>query len=761
MASPGVRLGGQHPHWANTANDRGVVVDQPLGHMTVRLARSPEKQAAFDALLEAQQTLGSPLYHQWLTPAQIGERFGASDTDITAVTSWLRAQGFTVLRVSNSKRFIEIAGTTTIAAKAFAVEFHNYAVGSTTRRSIDREPTIPAPLASVIRSVSGLAEHEAKPEWTSYGPMIGRKVAVADGAGNHYVGAADFATIYNLGPAHTAGLTGTGQVIGIIGRANVLPADVTNYGARMGVTMPTVVKVVPSTGVDPGAPCGDPSCTNDDQLEATLDVERAGSIAYGAKIEMIASASTDDDGTDIAFQFAIDNFGTASDANILNVSFGQCEDDVGEAQVESQDTISQQAAMEGISVFVSSGDAGAAGCYQSGSAPPDGQTLGVNYLGISGSVTCVGGTEFADAASPTQYWDGSGAALSYIPEGAWNDGNFDNMFLAEGTGGGQSEFIAKPTFQNGLGPANSTNRLVPDMSFTAAAGNDPYVLCIAEIMDSDCSLQGSGGFSFFPVGGTSASAPDTAGVMALIDESVGANQGNANPTLYMLAADTSNKVFHDVTVASSGVADCSESTSMCNNSDPGPSSLTTGALAGFEVGTGYDQATGLGSVDISELISHWPGASLAMLSIDPTSLSVFAGKSGTVALTPSGFTGAPTFSCSHGLPSNATCTFAGNTLTVTIAAGAAGVTDEGSRGRWVLLPLGLALLALLRSRPRRRFAAIFTVFAMTALSCGSSSNGQTDAPPVVDAAPPVTNAVTITASAGSASASAMLSLTSN
>ena len=150
-----------------------------------------------------------------------------------------------------------------------------------------------------------------------------------------------------------------------------------------------------------------------------------------------------------------------------------------------------------------------------------------------------------------------------------------------------------------------------------------------------------------------------------------------------------------------------------------------------------------------------------MLSIDPSTLTVLEGQTGTVALTPSGFPTTPTFSCGHGLPSNATCTFAGNTLTISVSAVAAGVTDEGSRGRWVLLPLGLALLAFLRGRPRKRFAAIFTVFALTALSCGSSSNGQADAPRTIDAGPPVTNTVTITASAGSASASAMLSLTSN
>ncbi len=572
------------------------------------------------------------------------------------------------------------------------------------------------------------------------------------------VGAGDFATIYDLAPAYAAGITGAGQTIGIIGRARVLPADVTNFGARMNVTMPAIdVVIPPTTGTDPGTPCGS-NCEDDNQLEATLDVERAGSVAYGAKIELIVSGdSQSDDGLDIALTYAVDS----SDAKILNLSFAGCENDDDASGSSMLDMFWQQAAMQGQSVFVAAGDAGADTCEPQGMTPDPGmypQIDSINDLGASGSVTCVGGTEFADLSALSTYWDGSGAALSYIPEGVWNDSNADNMDIAEGGGGGVSVFVAKPSFQTGVGSASETFRMVPDMSFTAAAADDPYLICAASYQGADCIKQSDGSYAFGAVGGTSASAPDMAAVAALLDQAVGSAQGNINPNLYMLGGGASaSTVFHDVTVASSGVANCSVSTpSMCNNSDPGQSSQTVGAVIGYEVGPGFDEATGWGSVDVAQLITHWPGAQLPMLTIDPTSLTVLAGKSGTVTLDATGFSGTPTFSCGAGLPSNATCAFTGTTLTITAAGAAAAVSDGTSgttRGRWLLIiPCALALL--LRRRRNIRLTIVALAFVT---SCGGSSNNGSS----VDAAPPVTGNVTITATSGAQSASAMLSLTTN
>src|SRR6185503_16005588 len=115
------------PSWATPANDRGPVANAPLT-LTVHLARSPEKQQAFDDTLRAQYTPGSPLYHQWLTPQDIGLRFGADDGNLLATMKWLRAQGFIIARVASSKTFLEVTGTATTTANAFGVQVHRYAV---------------------------------------------------------------------------------------------------------------------------------------------------------------------------------------------------------------------------------------------------------------------------------------------------------------------------------------------------------------------------------------------------------------------------------------------------------------------------------------------------------------------------------------------------------------------------------------------------------------------------------------------------------
>ncbi len=110
-------------------------------------------------------------------------------------------------------------------------------------------------------------------------------------------------------------------------------------------------------------------------------------------------------------------------------------------------------------------------------------------------------------------------------------------------------------------------------------------------------------FGFIIFSGTSAAAPGMAGVAALLDQNSGAAQGNLNPQLYSLAASAPT-AFHDVTVSSSGVSGCNANTaSICNNSIPKASG--SGTQAGFLVGTGYDEATGLGSLDVNILMNAW------------------------------------------------------------------------------------------------------------------------------------------------------------
>jgi hypothetical protein len=368
-------------------------------------------------------------------------------------------------------------------------------------------------------------------------------------------------------------------------------------GALAFLPLPNVI--VPSSGADPGL-------TGDgDQAEATLDVDRVLGTAPGAHVDLVISSSLSG-GIETAAQFEVQ---TLLDP-IMSVSFGACEAAVGPPYVSFWDALFTQAAAEGISAFVASGDAGAAGCDNPNSTPVSNQSPGINSLCASTNVTCVGGTEFADFADPTAYWgstEGAGreSALGYIPEGAWNEPSETSStgittYVAAATGGGSSIYIGKPSWQTGPGVPGDGFRDVPDVSFSSSL-HDGYLICLA-YAGFDCSSQ------IAVASGTSTAAPSMAGIAALLNQKLGAAQGNLNPLLYQIASNTlpqnsATNAFHDATPQTSGVALCDIGTpSMCNNSTPAPGGLV-GGLAGYPLATGYDLATGLGSVNVIGLLT--------------------------------------------------------------------------------------------------------------------------------------------------------------
>jgi hypothetical protein len=262
----------------------------------------------------------------------------------------------------------------------------------------------------------------------------------------------------------------------------------------------------------------------------------------------------------------------------------------------------------------------------------------------------VGGTEFNDTSDPAAYWSSTNnastlaSALSYIPEGAWNeplDANGDT--LAAASGGGVSQYIATPSWQSGTGvPTARTGRYTPDVSFSAA-GHDGYFGCFAAA-GASC-VEGADGFEFEYFYGTSASAPSMAGVAALLDQQLGGGQGNLNPELYMMAASVP-AAFHQVSIASSGVANCSVATpSMCNNSIPSPTAIT-GGQPGFSLGAagGYSEATGLGSLDAGQFIAKYSNSSSKLtpaVTLSVPSQSITLSQSVLVLVTVNGASGNP------------------------------------------------------------------------------------------------------------------------
>jgi hypothetical protein len=637
----------------------------PMQHMILVLGVSLEQDRQLTTFLDSQQTPGSPDYHNWITPDQFGQRFGPAPQDIQTVTGWLQQQGFTVDSVARSGRWIEFSGTSAQVEAAFQTQMRHYQVNGEAHVANASNISLPAALAPVVRGVASLHNFFSKPMIVLRDGLVRRMgdgtYATVSGDTNlgagHGVSPADFAKIYDvpnllLSPAPTTVLNGTGQTIAIVARTDIRTQDVTDFRTVTGLGAASPTYII--NGEDPGI------ADSGDQGETTLDTEWTSAVAPGATIDVVISGSTlIEDGVNLSSAYIVEN----NLAPIMSLSFGGCENSLGTGSGGENafwNALWQQAAAQGISVFASSGDDGAAGCDPNEPVPSPGATGGLGISGVSSPwyVTAVGGTEFNESIAPsTNFWNASNgtnleSAAGYMPEKVWNEscsacksGNLDSLVAG---GGGVSIIYTAPPYQTlnvtGLQATLSqfaksgvNPRGVPDVSLTASAGHDGYLLCL----QASCA---SSSPSFSLAGGTSASTPAFAGIMALVNQKLGGRQGLANYVLYSLAAaetysgcNSSNRtnpatgttcVFNDNTVGNNGVP----GNDVTN--DP-----TSGAL-GYPTGTGYDLASGLGSVDGINLINAWNTAGASFLGTQstitsPASINVTHGASvsitGTVA----------------------------------------------------------------------------------------------------------------------------------
>jgi len=672
------------PSWAVPEHIVAAVpAEERLQSLTLVLARHADRQQAFEALLAAQQDPGSPEYHHWLSSAEIAGRFGLSQEEIDSLTHWLESEGLHVDWIAPARNFIGFGGAAGDVARVFQTELNYYDVEGERKISLATDPLVPAEFSPLVKSVRGLSSIGEQP--LSHAQVVRRDSPALTGSQNgqpaYFVAPADFAKIYDVPAAYT----GKGITIGIVGGSRTDAADFDNFKKLSGTTFADPTEVVPTAygGVDPGPPYKTQQGSGvsvGNQLEAELDVFRSASIAQEAKILLVVNKPDTNGGTNIwpDAQYLIQP--DPAPAQIVNISFGRCESVAGASSVAQWDELFQTASMKGISVFVASGDSGAAGCDPYNATPPSSPAPNSpNYICSSSYATCVGGTEFNDAGNYSKYWSGSNgpgeeSVLSYIPEGAWNEpSNGSGGFVASATGGGVSLVIPTPSWQTGKGvPAARMGRYTPDISYSAAF-HDGYFGCMAA-SGGDCV--DNGGFSFVAFAGTSAAAPDMAGITALLDQKMGGKQGNLNPILYAMAASTPS-AFHDVTVATSGVTGCSVNTpSMCNNSTPSSTSLS-GGQAGFLVTAGFDEATGLGSLDVGNFLSSYsvgkpPAAATG-------SASAITGTSATLSGTvnPNGASTQYWFACGtsstlSGAAKTATATLSGSS-TITVSAKVTGL----------------------------------------------------------------------------------------
>lgn len=732
--------GNTHP-LAQPQFDIGAAApDLSLNRMLLVLKRSPQQDYALKKLLDDQQDKNSPNYHKWLTPDEFGQQFGATDQDLEIITGWLTAHGFAVARISHGRSVIEFSGVESQLESAFHTQIHQYLVNSQTRWANARDPQIPAALAPAVAGLASLNNFPRQPMselMGTYSPKT-RHLTPANplitliGWGCDYynsthddncyaVGPADFGTIYNVQSLWNSGIDGTGQTIAIVGESDINIQDDRDFRNLFGLPVndPHIIYDGPDPGLQP------------DESEADIDVEWSGAIAPKATIDFVVSQSTETTlGVDLSAVYIIDN----NLAPVMSESYGECELAIGTSGNQFYNSLWAQAAAQGITAILAAGDSGSATCDRAS----QGAQYGLEVSGFASTPynVAIGGTDFNDFENPQQYWNPTNAtatqesAKTYIPETTWNgtctnsmilgdlgwgsnaESNCNNpqlidnnAFLLYPTGGGgglssctvsdgQSPYscsggYGKPSWQVAPGVPNDTKRDVPDVSLFASNGvmGNFYIFCEA---DSSAACAAS---EYGAAGGTSFGAPAFAGIMALVNQQMQTPQGNANYVLYKLAAQQNpascnsstgsgaSCIFNDITSGTIQMP-CLDGYPNCTVQIVGDQ---YGVLSGYSTGTGYDLATGLGSINVANLVKNWNTAtfrpSVTTFSLNPTA-NLTHGQTVTVSgsVKPSSGSGTPTgavslltssgvsaggFTLNNGAISGSTTLLPGGTYSVT------------------------------------------------------------------------------------------------
>jgi subtilase family serine protease len=744
-----------------------------LNHLFLTLRRSPEQQAALTNLIERLHQPSAPEYHQWLTPEQFGQSFGVSDKDIAAITVWLESRGFHVNNVPHNAVFIDFAGTAKNIRDTFHTQLTYFDVNGQKRFANTGDPQIPAALQDVVAGITGLnnfplhANHSAPQQvsnengkWHNASAHTGANPAYSNGSGDYDIAPQDFYTIYNTNSLYAAGTKGAGATIAVAEESDIefgtvnssthqaTGGDVATFRSLFGVNAVSGtlnMYVYHGYGADTcTAPGIDPSDIGED-VEASLDAEWASAVAPAAKLIFMSCDDNTDNGIFTSLQALFDN----NLADAVSLSYGETEIAMATSDFSYLDGLWTEAAAQGQSVLISSGDSGSDVADQNTNAAA---TSGINVSGFSASpyVTATGGTDFQDYVDSqfgglpqSTYWNSGntsayGSAKSYAPETTWDsscagsltaliggaaspaaycgegpsDAPIDGYVI--GGSGGYSSHYPLPSYQSGITGLSSkaTMRAQPDISMFASSGWWGHILLFCDShYDVNPNYSCSSAANFGAAGGTSFVAPQMAGVAGLLVSYTGQRQGVLNYGIYALAkaqftasatksacyanGQTANTgittslpnsacIFRDVTTGNNdvpcaaGAEDCyvSSGNSYGLLSTTGSTSLTVA----YPAGTGYDLATGIGSINIDNLITKWSTAftTSTTLTAAPTSITTSGSTKLTATVTasvPNGTASADpagTITFFSGTKSIGTCTLASGSCSATIAASTLG-----------------------------------------------------------------------------------------
>ena len=623
---------------ATAQNDRGAVAgDFPMEHMILQLARSAADEQAVRQYIDSLHDPASPNYHHWMTASEFGAAFGAAEADRAAVAQWLESHGFTVNSIAPGGMTIDFSGSAAQVLEAFHTEIHYLDVNGVRHIANMSDPEIPEALAPAVAGIVSLHDFSPRPRRRAHADYT-----FTSGTSTYQaVTPGDLATIYDLTPLFSAGITGKGQTIAVIEDSDLYKSsDWNTFRSTFGLTSSypsgslTSVHPAPATGANN---CSAPGVVAGDDGEAILDAEWASAAAPNAAIEVVACASTRATfGGLIALQNLVNG---KTPPSIVSISYGECEAENGAASNNAFNAIYQQAAGEGISVFVAAGDEGAASCDAGAQGATHG--IGVSAWASTPYNVAVGGTDFGDtlANSNSEYWNTTNtstfaSAKSYIPEIPWNDSCASGLIawhfgystvygsagfcgsstakddglleVVAGSGGpsgcatgspastgvvgGTCQGYPKPSFQAGFaGIPNDGVRDIPDVSLFAANGlwGHYYVDCWSDLRNGGASCAGAPS-TWDGGGGTSYSSPIFAGIQALVNQNNG-RQGNPNSVYYTLAATVPGGIFHQVTQGDIDV-NCGGTTACFGATQSTPAAGGRGSRGGFSSSVSYNGA---------------------------------------------------------------------------------------------------------------------------------------------------------------------------
>ncbi len=596
------------------AVDLGQAADDQ--QVEVAIALKPVNRDDLAAFVASTVDPKSPNFRKFLTPAQFAQRYGQSAAVIDRVKATLAGQGIQVTNVFSNNLVLQATATNAQMSRLMGVSIHNYSDGKQTYQSATSKAATPAVLADVVASISGV---DTKPRYRSHAKQA--RMLVSPSSANpaaapvfgslQALTSKDLATMYNVTPLQSRGITGNGTTIGIMTFASFKATDVAAYWTAIGLT---------GTGASSNrvttvkATTGTISATGAD--ETTLDIEQSGGIAPGANIIVYEAANTDAGELALYTKAITDNL-----ADTLSISWGFSELGEDPARIQALETLFLQAAAQGQPISAASGDDGAYDLNTSLPYPKFSTLLTVDYPSSSPNVVAAGGTTLAATLNFS-----SGTVV--VPQlRAWGWDYFREFDIAHGGlsvvwsedfaaggGGGVSVVFPVPAYQQGLagvqtsaagqaafcltaptctnpflsGSANKfpigTNVLTstkglalstPTLAAGFAGRNTPDVSLNAD-PETGYALYYNGAWSTAG-GGTSFVAPQLNGIFALITEQLGGRIGQPHPQMYAAFKTLGYGAGSPFTP------------------------VTAGTNWYYQSSNGYNPATGLGQLDVDAL----------------------------------------------------------------------------------------------------------------------------------------------------------------